>query len=65
MDIDSTKLTVFLRLHSGSEYLNVLREESFQCVKSCLVQNQRTMKSGSICSRIIVGCASVHLLRQL
>ena len=52
MDIDSTKLTVFLRLHSGLECLSVLREESFQCVKSCLAQNQRTMKSGSICSKL-------------
>lgn len=48
MDIDSTKLTVFLKLHSGSACLSALRKESSRCVKSRLVQNQRTTKSGSI-----------------
>ena len=65
MDIDSTKLTVFFEAPFWIGVFERIERRKLSVCKSCLVQNQRTMKSGSICSRIIVGCASVHLLRQL
>ena len=65
MDIDSTKLTVFFEDPFWIGVFERIERRKLSVCKSCLVQNQRTMKSGSICSKITVGCASVHLLSSV
>ena len=65
MDIDSTKLTVFFEAPFWIGVFERIERRKLSVCKVVFGAEPRTMKFGSICSRITVGCASVHLLRQL